>query len=76
MQKEASAEKLEEDVDQPVDKKAVEIALSTYKEPFSGNVSNCTPLPPDCQDSKRKGLLEFDARFEGGVIFFSLATDV
>ena len=52
---------------QAVDKGAVEAARNSYKEPFAGNVSKCTPLPPDCQDSKRKGLLEFDACFEGGV---------
>lgn len=39
---------------------------SSPKEPFVGNVSKCIPLPPDCEDPKRKGLLQFDACFEGG----------
>ncbi len=73
MQKEAAAEKSParvvagEATAQPLDKEAVEAARMSYNEPFAGNVSKCTPLPPDSEDSKRKGLLEFDACFEGGV---------
>lgn len=51
---------------QPLDRSAVEAVRSSFKEPFAGNVSNFTPLPPDCHDSKKKGLIEFDACFEGG----------
>lgn len=35
-------------------------------EPFVGNVSKCCPLPPEHTGPPKKGMLEFDACFEGG----------
>ena len=65
MEQEKSGE-LAAEAAQPLDQSAVEAARSSYKDPFAGNVSKFTPLPPDCNDSKKKGLIEFDACFEGG----------
>ena len=36
------------------------------EEPFAGNISNYTPLPPNCEEREKRGLLQFDACFEGG----------
>ena len=51
---------------------------SLPEEPFAGNVSQFTPLPPAGGEPGKKGMLKFDACFEGGesyreqlgVIFF------
>lgn len=45
-----------------------EASSSSLKEPFVGNVSRFTPLPPDADSecSAEKGLLQFDACFEEG----------
>lgn len=59
------------------DKAEEEITATPLQEPFAGNVSKRTPLPPDGEAGKR-GLLQFDACFEGGDVansnqyFFSL----
>ncbi len=42
------------------------LAGNPTREPFVGNVSMCTPLPPYHSGPVRKGLLRFDACFETG----------
>ena len=41
---------------------------SSLEQPFAGNVSQYTPAPPDGQADGGKGILQFDACFEGGVV--------
>lgn len=45
-----------------------EASSSSLKEPFVGNVSKFIPLPAETDrgSSVKKGLLQFDACFEGG----------
>lgn len=43
-------------------------SASPVKEPFVGNVSKCTPLPPNHSGTARKGHLQFDACFETGTV--------
>lgn len=40
---------------------------ASLEEPFAGNVSQRIPMPPDGEPGK-KGLLQFDACFEGGEV--------
>jgi hypothetical protein len=44
-----------------------ETARASPEEPFAGNVSQYTPVPPG-GESRKKGLLRFDACFEGGAV--------
>lgn len=45
-----------------------ETAATSLEQPFAGNVSQYTPMPPDGETVGKKGLLQFDACFEGGVV--------
>ena len=40
---------------------------ASLKNPFVGNVSKLIPLPPEHRGGVRKGRLQFDACFEGGI---------
>ena len=68
MQK-AEEQEVLEDVEESAERdgEAEEVTCTSLEEPFAGNVSQCTPLPADGEAAAgKKGLLKFDACFEGG----------
>ena len=67
---------LENDIQQkPNQEDGSPVVSPTPKEPFMGNVNWHTPLPPDMAAHPIvKGMLTFDAAYENGKDYVSIAT--
>lgn len=49
---------------------------SPLKDPFVGNLSKCIPLPPNHLGDVRRGNLQFDSCFEGGIELLAISRDI